>query len=75
VRGGIGAIRGDIAQLHERVAELVTRLDRVAPEPTGGEQGLPPASGRHAYRSLFARTERSESRTGDSAGSTTERPV
>jgi hypothetical protein len=72
VRGGIGAIRGDIAQLNERVAGLVARLDRIDPVPAAGDQ-LPPASGRHAYRSLFARTERSDSRTGDSAGSTTER--
>jgi hypothetical protein len=71
VSGGIAAIRADIGQLNDRVAEVVARLDRVAPEGAG-DAGLPPASGRHAYRSLFARTERSESsRTGD----TTERPV
>jgi hypothetical protein len=58
VSSGVSAIRADVAQLNERVAELTAQLGppkdaaRAAePEPT-----QPPA-GRHAYRSLFARTE------------------
>jgi hypothetical protein len=74
VSGGIAAIRADIGQLNDRVAELAARLDRVAPEQPG-DASLPPASGRHAYRSLFARTDRAESRTGESAGQATEHSV
>ena len=55
---GVSAIRADVAQLNERVAELSAQLGpakdatRTAePEPTQ------PSAGRHAYRSLFARTE------------------
>jgi hypothetical protein len=58
MRSGVSAIRADVAQLNQRVAELASQLGppkdatRTAePEPT-----QPPA-GRHAYRSLFARTE------------------
>jgi hypothetical protein len=53
VAGGVSAIRADIARLNERIAELEQPGDTRTPEP---EPTQPPA-GRHAYRSLFARTE------------------
>jgi phage shock protein A len=58
VTTGVGAIRGDLARLESRVTELSAQLEQSrdperAPEP---EPTQPPA-GRHAYRSLFARTE------------------
>ena len=58
VSSGVSAIRADVARLYERVAELTVQLEQTrdtsrapAPEPTQ------PSAGRHAYRSLFARTE------------------
>jgi hypothetical protein len=53
VAGGVSAIRADIARLSERIAELEQPGDTRTPEL---EPTQPPA-GRHAYRSLFARTE------------------
>ena len=58
VSGGVSAIRADVARLSERVAQLTVQLEQTratgrAPEP-GPTQ---PPAGRHAYRSLFARTE------------------
>jgi hypothetical protein len=56
---GISAIRSDLGQLNDRVAELAARRDPVGPSeqtPAGPATPAPPA-GRHAYRSLFARTE------------------
>jgi hypothetical protein len=56
ISSGISAIRADMGQLNDRVAELATRLDR---DESAEEPPAPPApsAGRHAYRSLFARTE------------------
>jgi hypothetical protein len=58
VSSGVSAIRADVARLNERVAELTTQLDPSKDaarthEPTPTQ----PPGGRHAYRSLFARTE------------------
>jgi hypothetical protein len=67
VSSGVSAIRADVARLNRHVAELAAKVDpsreaRVPePEPT-----QPPA-GRHAYRSLFARTEPSGSSEAESA--------
>jgi hypothetical protein len=69
VSGGVSAIRADIARLNDRVDGLAAQLEQprgartLEPEPT-----QPPA-GRHAYRSLFARTEPSAR---NDAGSTAE---
>jgi hypothetical protein len=66
VSGGVSAIRADVARLNERVGELTVRLEQTrdtapAPEPA------PPTPGRHAYRSLFARTEPREKSDAESA--------
>jgi hypothetical protein len=59
ISSGISAIRSDMGQLNARVAELATRLDGVVPPAAAPEAPATPAppAGRHAYRSLFARTE------------------
>jgi hypothetical protein len=58
ISSGITAIRSDLGQLNARVAELATRIE----QPAKANEDPPPATpappaGRHAYRSLFARTE------------------
>jgi chromosome segregation ATPase len=63
VASGVSAIRADVARLNDRVAELAHELEARtepslgtplrAPEP----EPVQPPAGRHAYRSLFARTE------------------
>jgi hypothetical protein len=68
ISSGISAIRADMGQLNDRVAELAARLDQGEPaaEEPPAEPG--PPAGRHAYRSLFARTEpRAESSSGTTA--------
>jgi hypothetical protein len=59
VASGVSAIRADVARLNDRVADLTKALDAHTDEggaPPQSEPTQPPA-GRHAYRSLFARTE------------------
>jgi hypothetical protein len=66
VSSGVSAIRADVARLNERVGELTVQLEQTrnaAPEP----EPAPPTPGRHAYRSLFARTEPSEKSDAESA--------
>lgn len=60
---GITAIRADVARLNERVADLSAALERHDP-PARAHESEPtqPPAGRHAYRSLFARTEPSTRR-------------
>jgi hypothetical protein len=56
VATGVSAIRADVARLNERIADLTNgRSDERGSAPES-EPTQPPA-GRHAYRSLFARTE------------------
>jgi hypothetical protein len=57
ISSGISAIRSDMGQLNARVAELATRLDGVVPPAAEPPATPAPPAGRHAYRSLFARTE------------------
>jgi septal ring factor EnvC (AmiA/AmiB activator) len=53
---GVSAIRADVARLNERISDLTeARTDQGGAAPES-EPTQPPA-GRHAYRSLFARTE------------------
>jgi predicted transcriptional regulator len=55
---GIAAIRSDLGQLNARVAELAARVEQPAKAPEDPPPATPaPPAGRHAYRSLFARTE------------------
>jgi hypothetical protein len=68
VSGGVAAMRADVSRLNDRVAELSAALgqcNRPAPRAPEPEPTQPPA-GRHAYRSLFARTEPSTRRESDS---------
>jgi hypothetical protein len=68
ISSGISAIRADMGALNERVAELATRLDRGEPAADEPPAVPGPPAGRHAYRSLFARTEpRAESSSGTTA--------
>ena len=58
---GVSAIRADVARLNERVGELTVQLEQTREAQRAPEtEPAPPTPGRHAYRSLFARTEPSE---------------
>jgi hypothetical protein len=69
VSGGVSAIRADVARLHERVGELTVQLEQTggAASPPSEPEPTPPTPGRHAYRSLFARTEPREKSDSESA--------
>lgn len=62
--GGVSAIRADVARLNAQVAELAATLSRQGEPPARSPEAEPtqPPAGRHAYRSLFARTEPGTSR-------------
>jgi hypothetical protein len=64
VSGGVAAIRADVARLNDRVAELSAALGQQQVPPPAAHEPEPtqPPAGRHAYRSLFARTEPSTRR-------------
>jgi hypothetical protein len=72
VSGGVSAIRADIARLNERVAELAAQLEQPRDTRTPEPEPTQPPAGRHAYRSLFARTEPSAR---NDAESTAEHPA
>ena len=72
VSGGVSAIRADIARLNERVAELAAQLEQPRDTRTPEPEPTQPPAGRHAYRSLFARTEPSAR---NEAESTAEHPA
>ena len=57
ISSGIAAIRADVGQLNARVAELAARIEPAAATPDPVPATPAPPAGRHAYRSLFARTE------------------
>jgi hypothetical protein len=59
VSSGVSAIRADVSALNERVAGLTAALHgpKDAEQRTPEQEPSQPAGGRHAYRSLFARTE------------------
>jgi phage shock protein A len=57
VSTGISAIRADLARLHERVDELSAQVEQPRETRTPEPEPTQPPAGRHAYRSLFARTE------------------
>lgn len=59
VSSGVSAIRADVSALNERVAGLAASLGKPqdAGERTPEPEPSQPPGGRHAYRSLFARTE------------------
>ena len=66
VSSGVSAIRADVARLNERVGELTVQLEQTRP-PAPEPEPAPPTPGRHAYRSLFARTEPREKSDAESA--------
>lgn len=81
ISSGIAAIRSDLGRLNGRIAELADRVDAAAPvvavEPvavpvvsSSGHTEPGSVAGRHAYRSLFART---EPRPGESPEAAAER--
>jgi hypothetical protein len=72
VSGGVSAIRADIARLNDRVAELAEQLEQPRDTRTPEPEPTQPPAGRHAYRSLFARTEPSAR---NEAESTAEHPA
>jgi hypothetical protein len=72
VSGGVSAIRADIARLNDRVAELAAQLEPPSDTRTPEPEPTQPPAGRHAYRSLFARTEPSAK---NEAESTAEHPA
>jgi chromosome segregation ATPase len=72
VSGGVSAIRSDIARLNDRVAELAEQLEQPRDTRTLEPEPTQPPAGRHAYRSLFARTEPSAK---SEAESTAEHPA
>ena len=72
VSGGVSAIRADIARLNDRVAELAAQLEQPRDTRTPEPEPTQPPAGRHAYRSLFARTEPSAK---NEAESTAEHPA
>jgi hypothetical protein len=57
ISGGISAIRADLSELNGRVAALAERVDAKAGAAAPPPESPPTAGSRHAYRSLFARTE------------------
>jgi uncharacterized coiled-coil protein SlyX len=68
VSSGVSAIRADVARLNERVGELTVQLEQTRPAAAASEPvEAPPTPGRHAYRSLFARTEPREKSDAESA--------
>jgi hypothetical protein len=68
VSSGVSAIRAEVAALSERVAGLAasTGAPEDAAERTPEAEPSQPPGGRHAYRSLFARTEPSAKRDAQS---------
>jgi phage shock protein A len=57
VSAGVSAIRADVARLNGRVAELAAQVEQPRETRTPELEPTQPPAGRHAYRSLFARTE------------------
>jgi hypothetical protein len=59
VASGVSAIRADVARLNDRLADLTTALGARQDDPAPEQEAEPtqPPAGRHAYRSLFARTD------------------
>lgn len=68
VSSGVSAIRADVSRLNERVGELTVQLEQTRPAAGASQPDeAPPTPGRHAYRSLFARTEPREKSDAESA--------
>jgi hypothetical protein len=67
VSSGVSAIRADVARLNERVGKLSVQLEQTN-ETVRTAEPVPaqPPGGRHAYRSLFARTEPNGKRENES---------